>query len=202
MLQSAIAAQRRHDDPQETEPAITSPSPPTKTSRKGRYPAPSTVTGCVIRELYVRGQCRAPARERPRGAFWSTPMSALSSTLTVRHSPRGNGMSPRSKELANGGWKPRLCRGASRPPRTYLVLQTPQRLAVRSNEGACFCYFAKPQYVPGRMPLPGLGGVCPAVLSPKHLEQPPPWLKDDFGHDGITSAAHYRHFSRRGGCDS
>ena len=109
-------------------------------------------------------RARAPARESPRGAFWSTPMSALSSTLTVRHSPRGNGMSPRSKELTNGGWKPRLCRGASRPPRTYLVLQTPQRLAVRSNEGACFCY-AKPQYVPGRMPLPALGGVCPAVLS-------------------------------------
>ena len=96
LLQSAIAAQRRHDDPQEREPAITSPSPPTKTSRKGRYPTPSTVTGCVIRELYVRGQCRAPARERPRGAFWSTPMSALSSTLTVRYSPRRNGMSPRS----------------------------------------------------------------------------------------------------------
>ena len=54
LLQSAIAAQRRHDDPQEREPAITSPSPPTKTSRKGRYPTPSTVAGCVIRELYVR----------------------------------------------------------------------------------------------------------------------------------------------------
>ena len=119
-------------------------------------------------------RARAPAREQrgEPGAFWSTPMSALSSTLTVRHSPRGNGMSPRSKELASGGWKPRLCRGASRPPRTYLVLQTPQRLAVRSNEGACFCY-AKPQYVPGRMPLPALGGVCPAVLSPKNLEQNP-----------------------------
>ena len=63
LLQSAIAAQRRHDDSQEREPAITSPSPPTKTSRKGRYPTPSTVAGCVIRELYVRGHPRGRARE-------------------------------------------------------------------------------------------------------------------------------------------